>query len=209
MTQWFPGLEITQSKEESQDLRLARTLRVVEKEVLIREVGVDERGRWAIALGGGAGIPRNVGEFPSVRFLVACVLGFGCAVRGYRGAGGARAGLGAGAECGEAPRPLRLLGPLRLRCLWVWEAGSGLCGGHVRWIEPLGVPGGYVRWVGPRMEWSEGRVVLRNWEGSGMGGWEIGEGVGAWEGGTGFKPKGTATELPIYIPIPQASKLAT
>jgi hypothetical protein len=35
--------ELRQSQEESQDLRLARTLRTDEKKVLIRDVGVDER----------------------------------------------------------------------------------------------------------------------------------------------------------------------
>jgi hypothetical protein len=46
--------------------------------------------------------------------------------------------------------------------------------GYVRWVEPLGVLGVYVR-SGVAWVW----VVLRNGEGSGMGGWEIGgEGVG-------------------------------
>ena len=42
--------ERTQGKEESQDLRLARTLRTDEKNVLIREVRARERRRWVLAL---------------------------------------------------------------------------------------------------------------------------------------------------------------
>ena len=106
------------------------------------------------------------------------------------GAGARAAGAGArewAPRVGARQSAIRCLGLLRPGCRWVWEAGSGLCGGYVRWIEPLGDmsvesgPGwSGVGWV----KWKE--------RGSGMGGWEIGEGVG-WEE-RGFKPNGTATE---------------
>jgi hypothetical protein len=130
---------------------------------------------------------------------------------GRRGAAGVRTGLGAGVACVGAPGPLWLLGPLRLSCVWVWEAGAGLCGGYVRWIEPLGIcplsrgPDG-VEWDG-RMEGEEerdGRVggLEREWEweereGSGMGG----EGFGAKRDGH-RAPRGgwpVWLQIPIYI----------
>jgi hypothetical protein len=65
------------------------------------------------------------------------------------------------------------------------QAGAGLCGGYVRWIEPLGEmsvesgPDG-VEWCG-RMEGEEERNGR-------VGGLERAGGA------RGFKPKGTATE---------------
>jgi hypothetical protein len=108
----------------------------------------------------------------------------------YWGTGAVYAGLGAGAACVGAPGPLGMLGPLRLGCRWVWEAGSGLCGGYVRWIEPLEVLGDMSVGSGPG--WSGVGWVKWKERGSGLGGGEIGEGVG-WEE-RGFKPNGTATE---------------
>jgi hypothetical protein len=152
-----------------------------------------------------------VSEFPSVRFLVVCVLGFGCAARGDGARAACARGWGRAPRVWERPGPLGIFGPLRLRCVW-----SVVLGGRqwpVWWICPLdrtvGSTGGYVRWVGARVEWSDVWVVLRNGEGSGLGGWEIGEGVG-WEGGTEFQAKGDGhraprggwpfwLEIPIYI----------
>jgi hypothetical protein len=123
-------------------------------------------------------------------FLELCLVGGGLwegaviYAGGNRGAGGVCTGPGAGAACVGAPGPLGLLGPLRLGCVWVWEAGSGLCGRYVRWIEPLGVlrdmsVGSGPRWSG--VAW----VVLRKGAGSGLGGLERG---GGWRA-TGFQAK--------------------
>ena len=137
-----------------------------------------------------------VSEFPSVRFLVVCVLGFGCAARGDGARAACARGWGRAPRVWERPGPLGIFGPLRLRCVW-----SVVLGGRqwpVWWICPLdravGSTGGYVRWVGARVEWSDVWVVLRNGEGSGMGGWEILEREWDGRGVRGFKPKGTATE---------------
>jgi hypothetical protein len=109
--------------------------------------------------------------------------------RGRRahGAGGGRR------VCGSARAPLGLLRP---GCRWVWEAGSGLCGGYVRWIEPLGVLGDMS--VGPGPGWSGVGWVKWKERGSGMGGaWGIGEGVG-WAGRVlGGHPVWLG--IPIYI----------
>jgi hypothetical protein len=110
--------------------------------------------------------------------------------RGNRGAGGVRTGPGRAPRVWERPGPSDCLGLLRPGCRWVWEAGSGLCGGYIRWIEPLGVLGDMSVGSGPG--WSGVGWVKWKGRGSGMGGWEIGEGVG-WEE-RGFKPNGTATE---------------
>jgi hypothetical protein len=109
-----------------------------------------------------------------------------------------------------APGPLWLLGLLRLRSVWVWEAGAGLCGcgGYVRWIGPLGVLGDISVESGPG--WSGVGWVKWKERESGMGGWEIGEGVG-W-GGWGFQVKRDGhralrggwpfwLEIPIYISL--------
>jgi hypothetical protein len=131
---------------------------------------------------------------------------------------GARA-AGAGArECaprvGARQSAIRCLDLLRPGCRWVWEAGSGLCGGYVRWIKPLGVLGDMSVESGPG--WSGVGWVKWKGRGSGMGGWEMGDWRGSGMGGEGFQAKRDGhraprggwpvwLEIPIYIPGPPAN----
>jgi hypothetical protein len=64
----------------------------------------------------------------------------------------------------------------------VWEAGAGLCGGYVRWVEPLGdmsVESG-TGWSG--VGWANGRRGRAGW--AGRGEWR-----GSGMGGEGFRAK--------------------